>query len=442
MMTGTKIVVKIGDSVIGEFSTDKKSGENGFKYSLMWQKEGFPLTPSLPFGKTLKETDFLTFLENMLPEGRALEHLSRLNNISKNNILALSLAIKNDLIGAVSLSIEGLGREEVSVFRPISEQEIEQRLNFPETHPMDIWDGKPRLSVAGMQTKLNVLKLNDAYGLADGTNLSSTHILKFESSMQKHLLLNEFLTMNLARSLGTPVAEVSLSRIATHRVLEITRFDRKLSQPSEEQTRVFRRYIIDACQALGLPSSMKYEQNFGSGRDVAHIRDGVSFQKLFQLIRYTSDPSVMFKNILYWMFFNLIVGNCDAHGKNLSFFVNKKGLSVAPWYDLVSVQQIEGIEHRMAMSIGDEFDTEHIHALQILYEAQKCGLSFELVRSCLTEVLDLLNVGIKKLQCPQDCVQEEVDFFQRYVLFVTKQLKKWEEELKLFPELSRDRNLF
>ena len=442
MKNGTKVLLKLGEVIVGEFGWDSNAAERSFRYDDEWQKKGFPLSPSLPFGKALKESAFLAFLENMLPEGRALEHLCRLNNISKNNILALSLAIKNDLSGAAVLLFDGTETQTDSTFRPISDAEILQRLDFPETHPMDIWDGKPRLSVAGMQTKLNVLKLNGKYGLADGQNLSSTHILKFEQSTQKHLLLNEFLTMSLARCLGTPVAELSLNRIGTHRILAVTRFDRKLTDSKEGQSRVFRRHVIDACQALGLPSSMKYEQNFGNGRDVAHIRDGVSFEKLFSLSRYASNPSVFIKNILYWLFFNLIVGNCDAHGKNISFFVSKNGLMVAPWYDLVSVAQIDGLEHAMAMSVGDEFDREHIHALQILYEAQKCGLSFELCSDCLEEVINSLIIGISELKGPIDSSPQEQAFVGKYILFVQQQLSKWKRELKMLPELRQDENLF
>ena len=50
----------------------------------------------------------------------------------------------------------------------------------------------------------------------------------------------------------------------------------------------------------------------------------------------------------------IVIGNTDAHGKTFSFFVGKDGLSDAPWYDLVSVLQVDGVSHSLAMAAGDD----------------------------------------------------------------------------------------
>ena len=320
--------------------------------------------------------------------------------------------------------------------RPITFEEIVQKLDFPDTHPIDIWDGKPRLSVAGMQAKINVLKVENNYALVNGEQLCSTHILKFESA-QKHLLLNEFLTTKLAKSLGFAVAELNLKRIGSHRVLEVTRFDR-----AYRNEQVLRRPMIDACQALGLSSSLKYEQNFGTGRDVAHIRDGASFKKLFSLTRFATDPLRMMDNFLHWMLFNVVIGNCDAHGKNFSFFVGKDGLTPTPWYDLVSVCQIPQVQQSLAMSIGDEFELEHLHALQILYEAQSCGLDFEDVCRALTHVLDSIDEELDRMELSDDFDEEEKKYIVEYRSNISARLRNWRKELELMPKIASDKSLF
>jgi serine/threonine protein kinase HipA of HipAB toxin-antitoxin module len=38
-----------------------------------------------------------------------------------------------------------------------------------------------------------------------------------------------------------------------------------------------------------------------------------------------------------WALLQLLIGNSDAHGKNLSFFMNSAGLVLAPLYELVSI---------------------------------------------------------------------------------------------------------
>ncbi len=90
--------------------------------------------------------------------------------------------------------------------------------------------------------------------------------------------------------------------------------------------RVERLHVIDGCQMLDLSPSYKYERNFGSGRDVKDIRNGAC--KLFKMADICEVPAKAKLEMLQWSIFNLIIGNCDAHGKNFSFFVDKKGAMI------------------------------------------------------------------------------------------------------------------
>lgn len=63
---------------------------------------------------------------------------------------------------------------------------------------------KPRLSVAAVQDKINVV-LNEESRLGFGEgNLCSTHIIKFEKKKLAHLVLNEYITMPLAHQCENP----------------------------------------------------------------------------------------------------------------------------------------------------------------------------------------------------------------------------------------------
>lgn len=140
-----------------------------------------------------------------------------------------------------------------------------------------------------------------------------------------------------------------------HRVLEVFCFNRKTELRAGKK-RVWRRHVIDTCQALGLTSAYKYERPFGDSRDVATIHTGVSLVRLFSLVRF-ADPALRARtaaSLLDWLLFNTVIGNTDAHGKTFSFFVGKDGLSDAPWYDLVSVLQVDGVSHSLAMAAGDD----------------------------------------------------------------------------------------
>lgn len=145
----------------------------------------------------------------------------------------------------------------------------------------------------------------------------------------------------------------------------------------------------------------------------------------------------MRRNLLTWTIFNLVIGNSDAYGKNFSFFVDQSGLSPTPWYDLVSVIQIPDVQHSMAMSIGDEFEIEHIYVLQILYEAQKCDLELSLVQKILSQVLNKLSEALNRFGD-----DEEREFCSTYSKSIELRVKKWSDELKLLPQLAKDSSLF
>ncbi len=129
------------------------------------------------------------------------------------------------------------------------------RLSNPTLWAMEIWDERPRLSVAGVQSKINVLKMNGRLGLGEG-DLCSTHIIKFERNDQQYLVINEFVTMRLARLVGLETANVELQYFDKYPVLLVERFDRKLTNDS-----VKRRHVFDGCQVCNMGVERKYERN-------------------------------------------------------------------------------------------------------------------------------------------------------------------------------------
>jgi serine/threonine-protein kinase HipA len=251
---------------------------------------------------------------------------------------------------------------------------------------LTVWDGKVRMSVAGLQDKLLVYidrPLSDGGRLAlvEGGRLASTHILKPDTGQARrpHLAVNEHFCMALAGRMGLPAAQVSLLR-TPRPVLVVRRFDRKV-QATKGQVLVHRLHIIDACQACDLPLSYKYERNLGSAPEVHNIRDGVSFERLFQCAELTGNKAAARLMMLRWALFQFLVGNSDAHGKNFSFFMRPGGLlEPADWYDLVSVLQYDGFDTELAMAYGDVFVHEEVPAFAMADFATRCGIDRKLMR--------------------------------------------------------------
>lgn len=409
-------------------------------YTDDWKAAGFALSPALPLTGSADSLAVTAFFENMLPEGRAFENLVLATQISAGNRIGLALALGFDLPGVVRLTADASGEIRETI-RPVTAAEISARIEAPDMHPMDLWDNRPRVTVAGAQPKLNLLMTDGRYALAEGTTIASDRILKFEPKSSPFLTINEFLSLELAHALGHPVAQARLFRLGEHRVLEVFRFDRKTELRGGKK-RVWRRHVIDACQALGLTSAYKYERPFGDGRDVAAIRTGVSLVRLFSLVRF-ADPALRAQtaaSLLDWLLFNTVIGNTDAHGKNFSFFGGKNGLSPAPWYNLVSVLQVDGVSHSLAMAVGDEFDPAELHALQLLSSADDIGIPRKWLEKQLRDVIARLTEALPRadlfVEATLRLTKEEADYVRRWKAFIGKRLRYWEKESRILPELT------
>ncbi|MEK8047231.1 HipA domain-containing protein [Ideonella margarita] len=367
----------------------------------------FPLSPALPFqplsgGYAVGSVK--RFVENLLPEGRALDVTATTYRISKSNIYALITALGTETTGAFRFwrSDDVPPAVAAKPAREVTREELDQRLASLDQMPLAVWDGKVRMSIAGVQDKLMVYldrPLNDGGRLfLVEPPLASTHILKPDPArpITPHLVVNEHFCMCLARRMNLPVAEVSIYR-TPRPVLVVRRFDRALVQGAAAGAAhgngapsVRRLHIIDAAQASDLPESGKYERNLGNGEHVRHIREGVSFEMLFERVDQTINKAAARMTLLRWALFQFLIGNCDAHGKNFSFFVSREGLEPAPWYDLVSVVQYAGISHELAMAWGDAFLLEEVGAFNLADFAQRCGIDRKLLKREATRLAKLV----------------------------------------------------
>ena len=264
------------------------------RYDPSWvgSPQAFALSPALPFeaAEGYSTGAVKRFVENLLPEGRALDVAATTYRVSKSNLYALISALGTETTGAFRFwrPNEVPPRIAVAPPREVTRAELDRRLAERDAVPLALWDGKVRMSIAGVQDKLMVY-LDRA--IEDGGRmflveppLASTHILKPEPDRQAtpHLVVNEHFCMSLARCMQLPTAQVDIYR-TPRPVLVVGRFDRVLTHGDAGAT-VQRLHIIDACQAADLPVTYKYERNFGGGEHVRNIREGVSFEVLFKCV--------------------------------------------------------------------------------------------------------------------------------------------------------------
>jgi len=119
----------------------------------------------------------------------------------------------------------------------------------------------------------------------------------------------------------------------------VERYDRKIDPSTGEVQRIHQE---DFCQALGVPSHRKYQQE-----------GGPAASDLLACIRaHSTAPALDLGHFLDLLVFNVLIGNADAHGKNDSWLYTGGSRRLAPAYDLVATTLWPELSSRMAMRIG------------------------------------------------------------------------------------------
>jgi len=88
--------------------------------------------------------------------------------------------------------------------------------------------------------------------------------------------------------------------------------------------------------------------------------------------------------------FNLLVGNCDAHGKNIAFLYAPK-CELAPFYDLISTQCYETLSQKFSMKIGGENRLDWIQKRHLQIFSESIGVKFTLVLKEFNKLVALIE---------------------------------------------------
>lgn len=412
-----QLEMQYGERSLGTLTLDATTNLLKLSYSAEWQHSGFAISPHLPLSNQHAPAAAYNYLDNALPEGEARHLLAEQLGVSEKNVYSQVRALGDDLAGAITFQPhhDSTTDQHSPIFKRLEEAELIERLNHKETLGLLTWDNKPRLSVAGVQNKLNVfIDETGAMGFGEGS-LCSTHILKFETSSCPNLVLNEFFCMKLSKAVDLPTAEVTFRRFGNHPALIVERFDRNYNPT---RNKVFRRHVIDGCQALNLPREHKYERNLGDERDVRHVRDGASLQQLFAFCQRMSSPVESTQWLLHWQLFNLMISNYDSHGKNVSLYFDQQTAQFTPAYDLVNIAMFPQFKHVLAMAMGDEFNPNDIHAYQLADFAETCNINKKLLSRQLielaTKVLNQLagDPFMNYLSSDADITNADMNYFE------------------------------
>jgi len=339
------------------------STEFFFEYDKEWLnlEGGYVLAPQFPLTEQrYTGTLVRSFFENLLPEGDSLDDILAAINLRTANSLEILAKLGKDLPGVLSILAPDDEATNSQKYADLTYEELSRRLAARSAVPLLISNQQSTMSLAGAQDKLGI-RLDEKSGkLYDSLGRSlSTHIAKPDTRQAKYQpsAINEYASMKLAKELKLPVPDVWLLRVPEP-VYVVKRYDRKIVDGN-----IVPLHQIDGCQLLGHGAGWKYERQGGL----------VSLPKLVQALRDLPVRGQDLLNFQRWVMFNYLIGNADAHAKNISILISDKGYRVADFYDLLCVRAYG--DDSLALYIGDQetFDSVGAHSWKEMCE--DCGFS-------------------------------------------------------------------
>ena len=378
--------IYIGNSLCGELAEENNIWS--FQYAAPWLSSplAIALCPKIPL-QAEKQVDGSThrpvqwFFDNLLPEESARILLAKDLREPVDDAFTLLTKAGGESAGAITLLPKGEPFGKGDVFT-LSKEEMSQRIkNLPKV-PLNR-EGRKRMSLAGAQHKMLVV-YDHGELLEPSGQTPSTHILKPEHTSPEvyyHTPRNEWFCMALAKACGLDTPEVDVLYMPEP-VYAVKRFDRKGEYPLQE-----RLHVLDGCQILSLPATLKYRNSTSEYLD-----------KLINLCRKKAISAI---TIYQWVCFNILIGNGDAHLKNISFYSSKSGYEVAELYDLVSTiiyeKQGEHMNAELSHPIGEARHFSEVTRKGMLTFGKELGLAEKLASRLLDQLLSIVQVEASKL---------------------------------------------
>lgn len=320
-----------------------------FTYSKEWMnyEKAFRLSYSLPITNSKYTKEAGAFFGNLLPEGNARDALCRRFGISIDNDFELLARIGEDCAGAFIITKHSKPPIEAGGVEEIERETLAEWLKNDSSGLIDLQvKGDLRLSLAGAQNKLPVI-YKDGKFFKPLSSQPTTHILKPAPKSFKNIPLNEWINSKVYAAFGLKTANSELIKIGARYALLVERYDRV-----KINGKWIRLHQEDFCQALAITYKKKYEQE-----------NGPSLTNCQELLDFRSDDTAEDTDYLIkWQILNVLIGNCDGHGKNLSLLRDHDGnWRLAPFYDLVATTLYPRLTKNLAMSVNGQYDSGTIH---------------------------------------------------------------------------------
>lgn len=366
-----------------------------------WPLNTAVLSCSLPLSRRPMKGAGL-YLRGMLPEGNALQAMAQEAGVTTLDTYGLLERFGRDVAGAAVITTEDVVEPRAGHTVAYTADALANEVGSLETNPLAIHDDS-ELSLPGLQNKM--LLVRTATGWArPAEGFPSTHILKVEDRRFPGMASAEAAALALARAIDLTTVEAHTETIAGIGSIIVSRFDRLpalMAETPGEPAPSRRVHQEDACQALGINAEA------ARGRGKYQDAGGPSLAQVAAVLdEFSAEPSAQLAQLLAATVFSVVIGNADAHGKNLSFVHTEPGVvELSPLYDTVPTALWPELRGNAAMTINGVERLAAVTRDDLVAEAQGWRMGSRTASSIVFRVLEQIQSAAMSIDMPPEFVQ-------------------------------------
>ncbi len=310
------------------------------------------------------------FFAELLPEGDQLDYMLASAGLRRGDTLAFLARYGRDIAGALQIWNPDDPREPPTpTATPVSNNEIRHLLTERQTYPLGNSPPLGRTSLAGVQPKIVLARVEDVWCRVAGGH-PSTHILKPRLEQYPTVVYDEEYGARIVRRLGLAAHSTTIIDFDGLPALVIERFDRDPNAPGG------RLHQEDFSQAFGAGGVQKY-QAYGGVATLKRAADTL------RAVGASGDLPALGQLVVLAS----ALGNLDMHAKNLGLIHHPDGSTrLAPGYDFVPQTHLPDIDLAFALAVNKRYGYREVTGADLVRELESWRLPE--AHALVTDTLD------------------------------------------------------
>lgn len=339
------------------------------------------------------------FLGGYVPEGNHRAVMASRRGIDAGDLFALLREFGGSLAGAVTVRPpDGHdGQTAAGWLEELSDKGLADRLRQALRDTDQAVPDDSRSTLPGFQPKVLVTRTASGWSQPHGS-MHSTHILKPQVPNRATRLVDEHYGHLLAQAAGLADFASELLESDGVTFLAIQRFDRQVLNGGEVKLI----HQEDAAQALGLDwrtSDAKFED--------PHWPDNparASAARIAQMLATNPGSSALVQDWARRLVLSAVLGDNDAHAKNVALLHTEQGTVLAPAYDTVpSLFARDMIDEgfRLALAVNGSFDHRQVSVDELVAEVQSWRvIAPAMARAAVKDAVAACSHAVRHVRTP------------------------------------------